>query len=264
MASRTELELLIENRGTMLAECLEHVRAGETGGGTFADVCFHYRLLAIAHLLLWGDAARFADLLIRCGQARLRWLERADRADAGAAPFLCRSNDVGWEAFLVAGDRELAARVASLLPDAWQQGREYEEDFAFKHALHLLGSDATGADSQVAPILARLDAIGSDGSPSKAAIVRGLLHRDQGVYADGMATAVARREARFDELVETPGFSKEHAATERHVFVLGLASEQVARARGLEPVDLPTLPELARLPLVGRVLADDAWLRFEG
>lgn len=263
MPSRTDLELLIENRSTLLAECLERVEAGEFGGGLYFDICFHYRSMGIAHLLLEGDARRYVDCLARSGQVRRHYLEHADRTAASDPEFLCTSSDRGWEAAMVAGDLEGARLIARLLSETLVPGHEYPEDFLFRRLLHQLPESGGEGGFMAEPAaLSSLEAVASETSPAKAAIVRGLLERDAERYIAGLTDWLERRHARFVELAATPGFSREHLATERHVFVLGLAVDRIAGARGLPQPDLFGLPALARSTGHPASCASDSWRQF--
>lgn len=263
MASRTDLALLIENRGAMLEECLDRVRSGDAGGGLFFDIAFHYRLLAIAHLLLHGDKASFGRHLQNCGAARLHWLASATGANDDDAAFRSRANDIAWDAFVAAGDIERARRTAELLPDHALPGIDYEEDFLWKRLLHtLLADDAAATVRIAAPLVDALRGVDSDTVGRKIAVATALVARDPAGWAAAFPAFVEARRTRFDELAATPGFSREHLLTERHVFLGGLAVNRVAQHVGLDPIDLPSLPAIACLPADGPKVPADAWLHF--
>jgi len=263
MASRTDLATVIENRGTLLEQCLERVHGGETGGGLFFEIAFHHRLLGIAHLLLHGDTAAFARHLQHSGHARLHWLRTNRGTPDTDTEFRSRANDVGWDAFAAAGDLEHARSTAALLPDHCFVGDEYEEDFLWKRLLHtLLAHEPDAAVAAAQPHLTALRAVESDTVGRKIAVAAALVQRSQEQWAQSFAAFVDARRTRFAELASTPGFSREHLATERHVFVGGLAIERVAAHLGLQPIDLPTLPAAARVPIDGPRVDGTAWMRL--
>lgn len=259
MPSRTALSELIENRGTLLEGCLRRVHEGEHGGGLFFDITFHYRLIAIASLLHDGDTAAFVANLVRSGRAHLASLRAVDRSSADETRFLCCANERGFEAAVAAGDLAAARAIASLQPTEFVEGEEYEEDFVWKRALYEL-LDESG-DERARPLVVRLERIESDSSPLLAGIARALLERDRARYAESMPALVQRRRSRFEELARTPGFSQEHMITERHVFVLGLAIERIAKRRGLPASELPELPARARVPELAKAPTADVWMR---
>jgi hypothetical protein len=213
-------------------------------------------------LLLDGDSFRFAQNLVHSGRARLHYLQTTDRQVESEGRFLCCANDKGFEALAAAGDLTGARRIASMQPKTMSPEAEYEEDHLFKRALYALVDERRNrGDDEAEELLSRLEHIESGTSELLAAVARTLLACDADGYAVALATLVGRRRERFAQLAGTPGFSREHSITERHVFVLGLAIERIAEVRGMQGLDLPCLPALARLSVMVGEPMGDAWLQ---
>jgi len=123
-----------------LGEALQATDGAQMGGSGDA-ACTYFQGMGICELLLDAEVTEFFHHMIRSGRMR-RWIlrEAQDRKDF-PGNVIRASNTRGLFAALLANDKELAADIARLSPQTWDDHVEYEEDFLYAHFLHriLLG-----------------------------------------------------------------------------------------------------------------------------
>lgn len=138
-------------------------------------------------------------------------------------------------------------------------GVEYEDDFLRGHVFHrlLTTPDDTAA---IDALLARWEVVLEGGSSPFLDVFRSLLTRDPDEFKATFDALLDRRNAALEAWRKTLTYSDEIDATDRKVFVEGLAILRLAEAR-----EMPTqseyafIPNIARVPLASRLPAPDAW-----
>jgi len=109
-------------------------------GGSGDAACTYFQGIAICELLLDAEVTAFFHHMIRSGRMR-RWILRKAQERTDLPGNVIRSSNTrGLFAALLANDKALAADIARLSPQTWNDHVEYEEDFLYAHFIHQLVS----------------------------------------------------------------------------------------------------------------------------
>lgn len=222
-------------------------------GALCNDIARHYRAMGIYDLLLHADVGGFHHGLIQSALTRQYYLGRCAREGHFEDPHRRAGFAEPFLDAVAVGQLVLASRIAELSPEAWMEGYEYEDDFAYATFLYQLARPDGGDPSIRAR---RLDQFESalQGQPSdRLQVARALEARDQAGFDEAFADLLRAREAEMEVLADPEVDSaraKEAAfAANRWVFVEGLALLRLAERQGVRTEPQYTFcPDLARLP----------------
>lgn len=204
------------------------------------------RRYGVAMVLTQADSAAFFSALVSAAEIR-RDLLAATAAEAKKFAEYRHAGDLaGFADALAAGRLDLAKGIAALSTDGWQEDYEYEDDFRYAEFLHtFVGSDFTASERCRASLDALLVAAEGDATPAWQ-VGDALLARDRERFATGLAARVAEHRAWFAKKGEGMIAEPDEYATERNVFVEGLALKFLARKLGLAVADEePLMPREA-------------------
>ena len=252
-------DLLIDSED-LIGRCLAALGEGELlGGAVVTELQLRYRLTAIARLLGDGDPDAFRDHLHRSACAALYLFERLEEgADLEAKNLTVRVNP-GFADAVVAGDLELARRLAELSPQEHVEGHEYEDDFLRYHLLHrmLLGAD----DDELRALLDRWEEVMEGQTSTPWAMSTALVERDAAALGEGLLDLVEEHDAWFEQFRTNAGYVPEIDATLGKISMNGLVVLRFAELREI-PTDAEYrfMPDIARLPVGGPFPPRDAWL----
>jgi hypothetical protein len=242
-----DLRLTRENVDFMIrvqARDVDLGRSNDDEGKQLTTLAVLHRWRGITRHLASGAAGPFAADLARAVQARRIWLERLQ---AGAAAPSARyaslpQNRALFDALAI-GDHESATALARLGTQMREPRPEQDIDGWLLEYLHGLLAEwppdpaaAAGAGRTGQARAALADA----GPAPEADLVLALEARDGAAFSGALCALVEQRRARFAADLTLP---PEAVATERHVFVLGIALVNLARAIGV-----PTEPEYPTVP----------------
>jgi len=212
------------------------------------------RAIGTYGLLATGDPTHLFDNLVRSGEYRVRYLERAGSA-VGVDLHHAVLGRLDPILDLVAADRDdLVRRLVALSPPDHDPQREYLDDFCYARALASLFLDRESPNSQSASTNSAhdeaLDRYDSwlDGDPDvRLDVCRALASADVQSFVDAFETLLGqhvdvmemRRETELVDALIPAG---------RSLFVEGLALLNIARHRGLVVRDTFALcPDIARI-----------------
>ena len=251
-------DLLIESED-LIRRCIEALRGGELlGGAVLGEIELRYRLIGIARLLTAADPSAFRDNLHRSGCAALYLFELLDKGVDLEPKNLTVHENPGFADAVIAGDMELAARLAELSPKQHYEGYEYEDDFLRYHLLHrmLLGAD----DTELRGILERWEGV-MEGQTSVAwALSTALVERDADALREGLLDLIDEHVTWFEEFRTQAGYIPEVDASLGNVLMDGLVALRFAEMRGIATErEYRFMPDVARLPVGGPFPPRDAW-----
>jgi len=207
------------------------------------------RTLAIICLLGDSDTDLFYHNLIRGANVRELFLLRSREENYLTDFHLAASRTTAIFNALAANEVDLAGRIATLSTDSWMAEDEYEDDFCYAQLIHYIirnGTDAPRLDG----ILSRFEQVLQGSESPRLDICKALSSTDQEAFNDAFqglledrTRTIADQEARGQ--IHDAGY-----ATERHIFVEGLAILNLANKKGLTTQrEYPYCPALARLPM---------------
>lgn len=217
--------------------------------GEQADaVCTYYQGVGICELLLDAETDAFFHHMIRSAQTRRWLLERCARLPPDQLPDVAvASNTRGLFAAVLARQWGLAADIARLSPATPRRDTEYEDDFWYARALHLILLGAPKADVEAA-LASFATALQGDESP-RLDLLRALLARDAGAAAKGFEALLEEREAKLAKMKKDSALSRDSLFKPfSAIYVEGLAWLAL-----LERAGLPTEPEYTFCPSLARL-----------
>ncbi|MBL9077657.1 MAG: immunity 49 family protein [Planctomycetes bacterium] len=242
-----DLRLTRENVDFMirvLARDVDLGRRAEDEGKQLTTLAVLHRWRGIARHLASGATSPFTADLVRAVQARRDYLKRlqAGAAAASARYASLPQNRALFDALAI-GDHVSATALARLGLQLREGQPEPDVDGCLLEYLHGLlvewppdpaaaaGAGRTGRATSV---------LAGAGPGPEADLVTALEVRDGAAFSRALSALVEQRRARFAADLTLP---PEAIATERHVFVLGIALVNVARAMGMTTaVEYPTVP----------------------
>jgi hypothetical protein len=210
------------------------------------SVSSHYEALALTELLLDANTDAFVHHLIRSAQTRLWLFDRvehsAETAKATKASYLRPFVDA-----LACGAWDLAREVASRETDVWAERTEYEDDFCYARALHLLVQGQTQAAMS---LLDRYEAVLEGAAQPRLDLCRVLLAPDPDSAEDAFHALLDQHTARIDAMKEDSSYwdgSDSLLYPNVFVFTEGLAWLTLLERAGMAMTDeYRYCPSLAR------------------
>ena len=173
---RAEVEACVRNDIELVLEGGDLQRVGNV----YDELSKHCRVLAGCALLLDADIDGFVDLLARSGHARVHLLRRRAEQPALRNPHLAASNADALFDVLAARQLPIALQLATLSPDTWWKGEEYEEDFLYAHFLLRHLRDPKAAD--LAAMVTELERATGNHEAARPRLCRALLELKQGDF----------------------------------------------------------------------------------
>jgi len=247
------LPLVEKNCGLELEEAIPDLVARRLDLRGCLAACLDYRRMGIAKLLMSGLPDEFFADLARSARAFLYFLEGCDdgaKVTSRAEPFFdaiaCR-------------DVDGAMRIARASRPAWQEGREYEDDFLYVWFL-MQRFAVRAVAAELEAILARWELVLEGNRDVRLDLCRALLRGDQEAFDEALETLIAGRQRELAELLEAERCLPEDVPTTAKVWVELLALLRLAEEAGLRtPLELPLAPSVARRVDRARLPAADDW-----
>jgi hypothetical protein len=225
--------------------CLDNLRhpdcALKYAGRFYEQAAEHLRAHAILRLLFDARPDKFSNDLVMSGQSRRAFLRRC-RATEYSDYFTARSRTGSLFDSIAGNDFELAAEIARLSPDRFQNGDEYEDDFFYQKYVGLWTTNADQSERGAA--LDALEAIADDCGKARADVGRSLEAGDPAKFESSFQNLLRMR----TEELATDGAVKEDvtAAIGANIFIEGVALLKLARHIGVATRDeYPMCPALA-------------------
>lgn len=250
-----DLETVRENLEYML-DSFRRLPVPGSPDEEYADACLlawrRSRQLAIAVLLTEADSSAFFRHLTEAGEIRSSFLKSTTSRPDDFAEYR-RAGDLGGFAdALAAGQVDLAAEIAGESAGEWSPDYEYEEDFCYAKVLQTLVANDFAPHESCEEWLAALNRVVDDEPTAQGDLAAALVTGDATAFHEGLVARVEEHRALFElkgaGLIADP----DEYATERHVFVEGLALKVVARRRGIDLADEePLMPREAWIAASG-------------
>jgi hypothetical protein len=220
--------------------------------GEYADACLlawrRSRQLAIAILLTEADSSSFFSWLVRAAELRRDFLAATVSNPVPFTEYRHVGDLAGFVDALAAGRIDLAAEIARLSQDPWSPDFEYEDDYWFAKSLHALVSASFAPDANCQRALGSLRNAAEGESTPQVQLVAALLARDADNFRRALTARVAEYRKWFARKGEGVVANPDEYATERHVFVEGLALKVLAGKMSIELADEePLMPRESRL-----------------
>lgn len=253
------LEDLLIDSEDLIGRCLEALIGGELlGGAVIGEIELRYRLIGIARLLSKADTDAFRDNLHRSGCAAMHLFELLDEGAELQPKNLTVRENPGFADAVIAGDIDLATRLAELSPKEHFEGYEYEDDFLRYHLFHrmLLGAD----DAELRALLQRWEEVIEGQASVPWALSSALVERDADTFRENLVDLIDEHVVRFEEFRTSAGYIPEVDASLGNLFMDGLVALRFAELRGI-PIEREYrfMPDLARLPVGGPFPPRNAW-----
>ena len=210
-------------------------------------VCTYYQGVGICELPLDAETDAFFHQMIRSAQTRRWLLERCARLPPDQVPDVAiASNTRGLFAALLARQWGLAADISRLSPATPRLDTEYDDDFWYARALHLILLGAPQADVDAA-LASFAEALQGDDSP-RLDLLRALLDRDAEGAAKGFEALLEERDAKLARLKKQTASRDSLFKPFSAIYVEGLAWLAL-----LERAGLPTEPDYTCCPALARL-----------
>ncbi len=252
-----DLRALRADAARALGEVMDGFRPGASTEELLRQhdaVSLHLHTIAVACLLVDGDAQKLFLNLTRCAENGLLFLKLLRRR---ALPLPAASKNVPLLAALAAGDFERAAAISvASRDDRDEEGREYETEFLWARALQLLAAPRADA-AAVEPILARLVELDPGAYADRAGAVRALLAGDAAAFEEAIAGAALAYEQVTEARARSFTTPVTTFAPHRFVWLEGLALLRLGERAGLRVErELKYCPRLARVPMTAHYDGD--------
>jgi hypothetical protein len=230
----------LDNAIDLIEEAIPHIEAGRLDYATLLEVCRHYRVEAIIHVLLEADPRAFHASLSRGAHAFLAGLRPIDE---GA--IIASRADPLFDA-IACGDEDAAMEISRRLPDRPRLDVEYEEDFRF--VSFVAGSVLSSrSEAQTQAFLEEWADLGEGAPDPRLAVCVSLAARDSAAFAEGLGEFLSDHRDRYRARAESGELPEEVAATVPHLCIPGLALIRMAEQAGLETDrEYPLVPSMVR------------------
>ncbi len=207
-------------------------------------VCQHFQVLAAGALLLEGSTRYFFQNLGQGAESRRRllvWLGRRGWTPPPATQNVPLLNAVVTEQWA------LAEGLATHSARQWQQGEEYEDDFAWAAVLQALVLPEDSRRALLAERLERLEAVGAETQASRLAAVKALLAGEARDFHRALEAAHAAYEEVTERHAKMGTLPRRGFLPHRYLWMEGLALLRLAERAGLPPPEsyLRYCPRLA-------------------
>jgi immunity protein 49 of polymorphic toxin system len=249
------LPIYLSNATSELEEVMPTVVAARADLEGVLAACQLFRIRGICSLFLAARGGGLLQDLHRSGRAFLHVLRALDdetKLTSKAAPLFDAIASTDWDC---------AREIATYSRETWNEGEEYEDDFAYARFLmlhFLLG----GTPLQCTEILARFEAILDGAADARFDICTAFHRGDSALFERGIAALLEAHAARYKKLGAAEALPPEEVHTEGQLCVEGLALIRLAERKGF-PVeeDYLFVPSVAREPL-REAFAGDDWQRL--
>ncbi|WP_395817152.1 hypothetical protein [Archangium minus] len=218
------------------------------------QLCLDLHTIGVATLLRDGEPQFFFLNLCRAGE---NWRRLLLFHDSKKWMPLAASQNTPLLGVMAAGQWNLARQIAERSSTQWQEGEEYEDDFAWAIVLQHLASGELGSSTQLEKSLTRLEAVGGELHASRLFLIRSLLASDAHGFSESFRDLLRAHEEQIEKRTRTFGTPVERFAPYRYIWFEGLALLRLGERAGL-PVDgyYTYCPPLARLPMTERYEGD--------
>ena len=256
------LSVIRENLESRLGELRVHALSAprvEVRAAAIQQVCDHLRRLGLCALLGQADLGRYVAGLHASAQAYLFVLQHVAWEDLVDGYYLCASRARPFYDALAIDDWSTAHAIARASAQRRWDEDESAEDFAWTRLLMACPGDGEASRDVEARLLAQLEREAEDGDV-RVALGHALHARSAEDFEPAFVRYVAEREEAARAESASSAADPEWKATERAVFVEGLALARLAARRGISLVDTYRgLPPLAMKPLRRNLPPADAW-----
>ncbi|WP_437669527.1 hypothetical protein [Sorangium sp. So ce131] len=203
-----------------------------------------HTLAALSSLLSEADTREFRDRLLQAGGVRAQLLGFARQRALHQHRLCCASLLDPLLGCVATGAFDLARRIAEVAPREPILDEEYEEDFWYAHALHMLVS---GSVRELPAAIERFEVALAGMAAPRLPMLKGLSGRDQRRFDAGLEQMIEEREQYFERKRGTLVRDAMAYATERHIFLEGAALLVLAEQAGLKTRrEYRFIPRIAR------------------
>jgi hypothetical protein len=254
---------LVESLQDNLSVLLNPIAIADAGV-ELEEAALWFEALGICNLLIFADADRFYENLVKSGHTRRYFLQKS-RQEGNTADYQLAISR--WDSFLdvlVVGHFALARDIVALSGDSWVAGGEYEDDFCYRHFLHrFVMPPSPERDAVLQATLERWQAWLDGKDSSRLDCCKALLARDGQAFADAFHLRIVERQAEVARHRKMAIAADIAFLPRSQVFIEGLALLKLAERLGfsLRP-DYPLCPALARIP-PSKPLPDDLFPELE-
>jgi hypothetical protein len=236
MAPVIDLHATRENLEFML-ESFRSLPRPRTPNADDCEACLlagrRYRQHAIALLLTEADGERFFAGLLRAAELRRDLLAAIASSPKEFAEYRHVGGGTGFFDALAAGNPSTAGEIARVSTSEWQPDYEYEDDYWYAKALHEFVLQDLAPDARVAEIMESLRRAAEGKMTPQLRLCGALLAGDTEGFRTALLDRVREHQETFARKGEGIIADPDEFATERHVFVEGLALKLLARTRGI-------------------------------
>jgi len=216
------------------------------------DISKYYRALGICGVLLNADTDVFFHGLIQSALTRKYYLNRCVEENVLNNPARKASFVGPFLDAIAANQFRLAVKIASLSPDRWWKGYEYEEDFTYAYFLHkfVYFNDINLGDLRI--IFDSFENLLEEQSSERLEICRAFLYSDQAQFEEAFSNLLDSHEKNMEEIAD-PNLDSILAQEytfepNRWIFVEGLAILRIAERLGFQTEkEYKYCPSIARL-----------------
>jgi hypothetical protein len=237
----------------------------ELGAAALA-VSARLRALGVVSLLTTNDGNALHHQLVRSGRAWRHYLRRVDAEQAADDHHHCSGRTEPMLDGIAAGQFDLAREIASLSPERWREGHEYEEDHCVGRLLQILVMPEVDLAS-AAHVIERFQRYFTDDERPRLGTLQALLARDQAAFDVAFQASIDAFQRVNARKLEQGRLGELHEVAAARVFVEGLAMLRLAEKQGLVTApEYDLCPRSARAP-AATPLPEDAdpemagWLR---
>jgi hypothetical protein len=256
------LSVVRENLESRLDELRAHVFGAqrvEVRAMAVQSVCDHLRRLGLCALLGEASLREYVAGLHASAQAYLHVLRQVKWDELVDSYSLCASRARPFYDAVAIEDWETARAIAAASAQQHAEEDESADDFAYARLLMACTAEGESARDAEAHWLARLEQTAPDGD-FRVDVCRALHEKREDDFEEAFVRFLEERETEARKESKRSSADVEWKATERAVFIEGLALARVARRRDLTLAGTYRgLPPLALEPLRGGYPPADAW-----
>jgi hypothetical protein len=242
----TELPDQLLSQIDMLVEVIEAQAPQQPLDNLCNQVSDAYRAMGICLLLGAGEVDAFFHLLIQSALTRRFYLQR-NGPEQLADPYRRTSLSGPYFDAVAANQWELAQQIAELSPTSWWEGEEYEDDFAYARAMHLLGARKHLDRAALGRALEQMARALEGAESPRFEIARALASKDQKTFDGAFEALLDKHEQTYIEEERSTLALEITFEPNRRLTVEGLAILRMAESFGLK-----TQPEYRFCPRLAR------------
>ena len=216
------------------------------------DISSHYRAIGLCGLLLHADTDLYFHALIQSALTRKYYLDRCIAENHLSDPARKSSFVAPFLDAVAANQFTLASQIADLSTDAWLEGYEYEDDFAYAAFLHeFILFNATSRD-KLQGILDRFERALEGNADPRFELCKALLSANEIQFEEAYYDLLNEHDNRMSEIADPKldsSLAKEYTfEPNRWIFVEGLAMLRIA-----DKLELHTEREYKYCPSIARM-----------